>query len=237
MFTNYLNLAIRNITRQKFYSILNILGLAVGITCSLLIILYIQTEISYDKFYDNSDNIYRLNINNNMGGKVDKYCNAPRPTSPKMKEIYPEILESTRVCGVNGLFTHKANLYYEQNSVESDKIFAVDSTFFNVFHNEFIEGSAEEAFSKQNAIIISESLAKRIFGDEDPYQKIISIENTFDLVVTAVIKNLPGRTHFPYEALVPWIGTYRQGEENVWYGWHVYHYFLLVDGSKISGIF
>jgi len=113
----------------------------------------------------------------------------------------------------------------------TDQIFAVDSTFFDVFTNEFIEGNAEEAFAQQNAIIISENLAKRIFGDEDPYQKTISIENTYDLVVTAIYKDLPGRTHFPYEALVPWIGAYRQGEEDVWYGWQVYHYYLLEDGT------
>jgi len=231
MFKNYFLIAVRSISRQKFYSILNVLGLAVGITCSLLIVLYIQTELSYDKFYDNADKIYRLNNENNMGGKIDKYCNAPRPISPTMKELYPEILATTRVCGVNGLYTHKANLYYEERAIVTDQIFAVDSTFFDIFSNEFIEGNAEEAFSQQNAIIISESLAKRIFGDEDPYQKTISIENTFDLVVTAVYKDLPGRTHFPYEALVPWIGAYRQGEENVWYGWQVYHYFLLEEGS------
>ncbi len=231
MFKNYFTVAIRNISRQKFYSILNILGLAVGITCSLLIMLYIQTELSYDKFYDNADNIYRLNNENDMGGKIDKYCNAPRPISPTMKEIYPEIKSFTRVCGVGGLFTHTASLYYNENAVLTSNIFAVDSTFFDVFSNEFIEGSAAEAFSQQNAIILSESLAKRIFGDEDPYQKTISIENAFDLVVTAVIKDHPGRTHFPYDALIPWIGAYRQGEENVWYGWQVYHYFMLEDGA------
>jgi len=166
-----------------------------------------------------------------MGGKIDKYCNAPRPTTPKMKEIYPEILENTRVRGVNGLYTHKANLYYDQNIVITDKIFAVDSTFFGVFENEFIKGSAETAFSKKNAVIISENLANRIFGNDDPYQKTISIENEFELEVTAVIKDLPGRSHFPYEALVPWVGAYRQGEEDVWYGWHVYHYLRLVDGA------
>ena len=139
MFKNYLNIALRNISRQKFYSVLNILGLAVGITCSLLISLYIQTELSYDKFYDNADNIYRLNNENDMGGKIDKYCNAPRPISPTMKEIYPEIKTYTRVCGVGGLFTHTANLYYEENAITTDKIFAVDSTFFDVFSNEFVE--------------------------------------------------------------------------------------------------
>ncbi|NQV17433.1 MAG: ABC transporter permease [Armatimonadetes bacterium] len=231
MLQKFVIIALRNIRRQKFYSILNILGLAIGVTCCMLIVLYIQTELSYDNFYDNADRIFRLNNENDMGGKIDKYCNAPRPISPTMKEIYPEILESTRVCGVNGLYTHRANLYFEEKAVLTDQIFAVDSTFFDVFNNEFIEGCAEEAFSQQNAIIISESLAKRIFGDEDPYQKTISIENAFDLVVTAVFKDLPGRTHFPYEALIPWIGAYRPGEENVWYGWQVYHYFLLEDDA------
>jgi len=231
MIKNFLNVAIRNIGRQRFYSILNVLGLAVGITCTLLIILYIQTELSYDDFYENADRIFRLNNENNIGGKIDKYCNAPRPISPTMKEIYPEIEASTRVCGVNGLYGHTADLYYDENLVVSRNIFAVDSTFFDVFTNEFVEGSAQEAFSVRNAIIISESLAERIFGDEDPYQKTISIENAFDLVVTAVFKDHPGRTHFPYDALVPWIGAYRPGEENAWYGWQVYHYFLLAKGA------
>ena len=236
MLQKFIIIALRNIRRQKFYSILNILGLAIGITCCLLIVLYIQTELSYDGFYDNADNIYRLGITNNMGGKIDSYCNAPRPTSPQIKELYPEVLESTRVCGVNGLFTHRANLYYERKAILSEKIFAVDSTFFNVFHNEFLSGSADEAFSQPNAIVLSERLAKRLFGEEDAHGKTISIENVYDLVVTAVIKDHPGKTHFEYEAVVPWTEAYRQGEEDVWYGWHVYHYLLLVDGADAKDL-
>ena len=122
MLQKFIIIALRNIRRQKFYSILNILGLAIGITCCLLIVLYIQTELSYDRFYDNADNIYRLGITNNMGGKIDSYCNAPRPTSPQMKELYPEVLESTRVCGVNGLYTHRANLYYERKAILTERL-------------------------------------------------------------------------------------------------------------------
>lgn len=233
MFKNYFLIAFRNIGRQKFYSILNILGLAIGITCSLLIFLYIQTELSYDKFWPNADNIYRLTNENNIGGKIDKYCNAPRPISPTMNEIYPEIKAYTRVCGVNGLYTHTANLFYEQNSINTRKIFAVDSTFFDVFQNQFVHGTKETAFSERLSIILTESLAERIFGSSDVVGETLSIENAVDVVVSAVIADLPGRTHFEYEALVPWyggFGAYRQGEENVWYGWQVYQYFLLEDG-------
>ncbi|MCF7792845.1 MAG: ABC transporter permease [Candidatus Cloacimonetes bacterium] len=233
MFKNYFKIALRNIGRQKFYSILNILGLAIGITCSLLIFLYIQTELSYDKFWHKADNIYRLTNENDMGGKIDKYCNAPRPISPAMSEIYPEIKAYTRVCGVNGLYTHTANLFLEQQSITTNKIFAVDSTFFDVFQNQFLYGTEETAFSEQLSIILTESLAERIFGRSDVVGETLSIENAVDVVVSAVISDLPGKTHFEYEALVPWrggFGAYRQGEENVWYGWQVYQYFLLEDG-------
>jgi len=87
-----------------------------------------------------------------------------------------------------------------------------------------------------NAIVLSERLAKRLFGEEDAHGKTISIENVYDLVVTAVIKDHPGKTHFEYEAVVPWTGAYRQGEEDVWYGWHVYHYLLLVDGADAKDL-
>jgi putative ABC transport system permease protein len=233
MFKNYFKVAIRNIGRHKFYSILNILGLAVGITCCLLIVLYIQTELSYDKFYANSDNIYRLVNTNNMGGKIDVYCNAPRPISPTMKEIYPEIKTYTRACGVGGLYTHRANLYYEQNAIITNKIFSVDSTFFDVFSNEFLYGTQEEALAHNQSIVLSEGLANRIFGHADVVGETVSIENVVDYTVSAIIKDHPGKTHFEYEALIPWngpFGAYRQGEENVWYGWQVYHYFLLEDG-------
>ncbi|MBN1327477.1 MAG: ABC transporter permease, partial [Candidatus Cloacimonetes bacterium] len=239
MFKNHLIIALRNINRQKFYSILNILGLAVGFTCCLLIVLYIQMELSYDSFYENADNIYRLVNTNNIGGKIDVYCNAPRPISPTMKQIYPEIKAYTRVCGVNGLFTHTANLFYQEEAVVCDKIFAVDSTFFAVFDNDFLYGSKDDALSQPQSIVLSARLADRIFGRTDVVGETVSIEKAVDVVVSAVIKDHPGRTHFEYEALVPWKGpyaAYRQGEENVWYGWQVYHYFLLEEGADPDGL-
>ena len=133
MILNYLKIAYRNIIRQKFYSLLNIAGLAISITCCILISLYIQEEVSYDKFQPDGERIYRLCNRNNMGGKIDTYCNAPRPITPQMKEIYPEIEATTRVVGANGLYTHSANLSYEQNLITSEKIYIVDSTFFDVF--------------------------------------------------------------------------------------------------------
>ena len=240
MFKNFLKTSIRNISRQKSFTFINILGLAVGLACSFMIYLYITNELAYDKFYPESENIYRLCITNNIGGKIDTYCNAPRPTSPTMKEVYPEVVEQTRAVGVNGLYTHSAPISYERQTITTNDIFAVDSTFFGVFENEFIYGNAENALNRSNTIVLTENFAQKLFGDENPLDKTITLNNRDDMVVTGVIKDHPAGTHFMYEVLVPWSYAYRQGEEGVWYGWHVYHYLKLeprVDRKELEAKF
>ncbi|MCF7910899.1 MAG: ABC transporter permease [Candidatus Cloacimonetes bacterium] len=236
MWLNYLKIAYRNITRQKFYSLLNIAGLAISITCCILIGLYIKEEASYDKFQVDGEQIYRLCNRNNMGGKIDTYCNAPRPITPQMKEIYPEIEAVTRVVGINGLYTHTANLSYEQNMIESKKIFAVDSTFFNVFATEFIAGTPKDALTGEIGIVISESLAGKLFGEEEAFGKTLFVGERFPITVKGVFKDQPGRSHFEYEALLPWAAAYRPGEETAWYGWQVYQYLKLHKGTDATAL-
>lgn len=233
MFSSYLKIAIRNLMHKKMYTAINIVGLAIGISCSFLIFLFIQSELSYDKHYANSENIYRMGVEYNIGGKVDRYCNMPRPIGHHLKANYPEVLEVTRVSGVNGLRTHKAVLTNDQKRITTNKIFAVDSTFFNVFATEFIYGNPEDALSDPHSIILTESFAKKMFGPVAPYQQTLRLDNTRDFTVRAVIKDIPGKTHLPYEALVPWEVEYRAGEEDVWYGWHVYTYALFPDGYNV----
>ncbi|MBN1949016.1 MAG: ABC transporter permease [Candidatus Cloacimonetes bacterium] len=231
MFKNLFLVALRNLQRDKFYTLLNILGLTIGIACSFLIFLYIQSELSYDRFYPGADNIYRLGCTNNMGGKIDSYCNAPRPVSPMFKQLYPEVQAVTRVCGINGLYTHSANLVHDRNIYNTDRIFAVDSTFFQVFQVEFLQGDANQALRPGASIVVTETLARSIFGSQSAFGKTLILDNRFPLTVTGVLRDLPGRTHFPYDALLPWNSVYRQGEENAWYGWHVYHYLRLAEGT------
>ena len=234
MLKNYLKVALRNLMRKKFYSAINIIGLAIGIACSFLIFLFIQSELSYDKHYKDADNIYRLGVEYNMGGKIDRYCNIPRPIGPNLKAIYPEILEYTRLCGVNGLTTHKAMIEFEGNKFSCDKIFAADSTFFQVFSHEFIVGNPKDALVQPNSIVLTESYAKRIFGSQEPLGKTILIDNEYEMNVVAIIKDIPGKTHMEYEAIVPWNVVYREGEENVWYGWHVYTYVKFPSNYDIA---
>jgi len=234
MFRNYLKIAFRNLMKKKFYSAINIVGLSIGITCSFLIYLFIQSELSYDKHYENADNIYRLGVEYNIGGKIDSYCNIPRPIAPNLKEMYPEIVEYTRLCGVNSLNIHKAVIEFEGNKHTSDKIFAADPSFFKVFSNEFIFGNPETALNQPNSIVLTESFAKKIFGNQEPFEKTVKIDNDYEMNVVAVIKDIPGKTHMEYEAIVPWNVVYRKGEENVWYGWHVYTYVMFPDNYDIT---
>ena len=97
MFTSYFKIIFRNLKKHKIYTLINVLGLSIGITCSFLIFLFIQAELSYDKHYVNSGNIFRLGVKYNMGGKIDSYCNIPRPIGPGLKETFPEIVEYTSV--------------------------------------------------------------------------------------------------------------------------------------------
>ena len=233
MIKNFFKTSLRNISRQKSFTFINILGLAVGLACSFMIYLYITNELAYDTFYPQSENIYRLCITNNIGGKIDTYCNAPRPTSPTMKENYPEVIEQTRAVGVNGLYTHSAPIAYERQTITTDEIFAVDSTFFGVFENEFIHGNADNALNQPYSIVLTEGLAHKLFGNVNPLDKTVILNNNNEMIVTGVIKDHPAGTHFRYEALVPWSYAFRQGENNAWYGWHVYHYLLLSPHADI----
>jgi putative ABC transport system permease protein len=231
MLKNYLLVAVRNMKKQKFYSFINILGLAIGITCSFLIFLYIQSELSYDKFYPDGDNIYRLGCTNNFNGKIDSYANAPRPIMATMKEIYPEIVQTTRVCGLSGLFTHRVDIAYDNQTITSEKAWSADSTFFEVFQCKFLRGDPATALIEPRSVVINESLGRTLFGDEDPYGKTVLMADIFEVTVTGVIEDHPGNTHFEYEIIVPWVASYRFGEEDAWYGWHTYQYMRLADGA------
>ncbi len=232
MLKNYILTAIRSIWKHKVYSLLNILGLAIGIACSLLIFLYIRSELAYDKFYQNSDNIYRLAVEYNMGGKIDRYCNLGRPVGPTMQQEYPEILEMTRVAGIPSLNIHTAEVEYNKQVIISEKIFAADTSFFKVFSNKFVLGDSENPLRNPDAVVITERFADKLFGEESPLGKTITINENSERIVTAVIADLPAGSHLEYEVITPWNEVYRAGEENVWYGWHVYTYILLQDNHN-----
>lgn len=219
---------LRAIKRDIAYTSINLTGLALGLAFSFLIFLWLRVELSYDSQYDKSDQIYRIGASYLIGGNLDEFCNLARPVGPTLKQEYPELLQQTRVAGYNGLYDHKAFFRFEQRSVQSNHVFYADSTFFRVFQRNFIGGSSPDPLTAPRSVVLSESLAMRLFGDIDPIGQQVKLDGDTPVQVTAVFEDFPlhMKTHLPYEAVLSWDLGARPGEENVWIGWHTYTYGL-----------
>ena len=237
MFSNFLKTSFRTLWKHKFYTLFNVFGLSIGITGAFLISLYLHHELSYDSSYKRSDDIYRLGIEYNFSGKIDRFCNVARPIGPKFKSEFPEVEEYTRLAGVNGLYTHQAMIEFNNRSVKTDKIFYADSSYFKIFDHDFIAGLANEALVEPNSIVVSESLSKRIFGQEDPMGQMLRLDDGNQVKVTAIVKNQDRITHMPFEALVSWSTIHSEADNSTWLGRHVYTYVMLYENADGQDLF
>jgi putative ABC transport system permease protein len=237
MLKNLLTVSCRSLLKRKFYSLLNLIGLAISIAFAFLLWLYVKDQGSYDQHYSKADRIYRVNADLNMNGKRDVYGNAPRPAVPNFKADFPEVEDGVRIRGVGGLEIHTGTLEYMQKKVQSRQIFLADSTVFNIFEREIIKGNPAKALTEPNSIVLSESLASNLFGEVDPMDKSVSLLSEGVLVkVTGIMKDDPRNTHLPIDALVSWTTITSSREFTQWYGAHVYSYILLREGSRIETV-
>jgi len=198
MFRNYLIFAFRNLKRHKIYSFINIFGLAVGMTCAILILLWIQDELSYDRFHKNANDIYRVVEKwQYSSGEMDYNRVTPGPLAPVLKADYPEIIHSTRFYGGY----EKWQLTYDEKSYLSPGG-AADSDFFSIFTFPFVKGNPKTAFSKPHSMVITKDLAKKFFGQDDPLGETIRLENS-SFEVTGIIENIPRNSHLRFDFLIP----------------------------------
>lgn len=198
MFKNYLLVTIRNLYKNSIYSFINIAGLAIGITCSLLILLWVQDETSFDKFLPKNDRLYQVWINAQFDGKINSWRSVPLPTYEAMKTSDANITNSV-VTGWGS--THL--LEFGEKRMNK-KGYYVSKEFLDMFQFPLIEGSAETVLDDPYSIVLTESMAKALFGDEDPMDKMIRFDNQNDLKVTGILKDIPSNSSFQFEYLVPW---------------------------------
>ncbi len=197
MFANYLKSAIRSISKNRFHSLLNLLGLAIGIATFIFIMLYVQNEVSYDKYHEKADRIYRIESDFTISGKHDRFAIVPVPMGPALKLEFPEIEEFCRLYGdENLLMKHGEKEFYEQY------FFFTDSTVFDVFTHRVITGNPQTCLSEPYSIVVSESTARKYFGDENPMGKIMETGNQRSFKVTAVIEDVPQHSHVRFDALM-----------------------------------
>ncbi len=199
MFKNYIKIAWRNLIKNKGYSMINISGLAVGVSCFILIALYVKNEFSYDRFHSNADSIYRVWQYENYGPKED-FLNTTTPVSMMnvLKSNYPEIEAGSRVFRFNALVKRNESEFNET-------VRAVDPSFFQLFDFELQKGNTSTPFSSTNEIILSESSAKKYFGEEDPIGKTLSLEFNEEIKffeVSAIVSNPPQESSIQFEMLV-----------------------------------
>jgi putative ABC transport system permease protein len=239
MLKNYLLGLYRNIIRNRFYSILNIAGLSIGIAAAIFILLYVQDELSYDKYNAKRDRIYRIESDFTIGNKHDKFAIVSIPMGPALKIEFPEVEEFVRLYDVgNSLFRFGDKEYYE------DYFYFTDSTIFDIFSYKLIIGDPKKALTEPNTIVLTEKIAKKYFGSDDPMGKVISSGSGRNYQVTGIMQNVPGNSHLKFDALISGMSiAAQQGIDNFnsleperFWNIGVYTYILLKENSSMQSI-
>jgi putative ABC transport system permease protein len=197
MIRNYLKILLRSLVKRKVYTLVNVLGLAIGITSFILIMLYVLDEMSFDRYQKKADSIYRVCMIYDFEGVGENSASMPFPVAFTLKDEYPDMVtEAVRVFN----FQSNRNLVeYNDLKFNESRIFFADSTFFRLFDYEFISGDPVTALNEPSCIVITESMAKKYFKDEDPLGKMLKFEGQFPLKVTGVIHDVPLQTHFRFD--------------------------------------
>jgi len=197
MFRNLTRVAFRNLWRNKSFSTINILGLAIGMAAAMLIGLWVQNEFSYDSFYKKADRTYLLYTRADYNGATDAWPRVSSLMAPQLKKDYPEVDDAVRFRRVYFLLTEGE----KHINIEGD--FA-DSGFLQVFDLPLLQGDAKTALTSPRGIVLTEHVAKNLFGNEDAMGKMVRIDSTDYFKVTGVLKDLPGNTEFTFQYLLPW---------------------------------
>jgi putative ABC transport system permease protein len=232
MIRNYFRLALRNIARHKVFTFLNIAGLAIGMAASLLILLWVQDELSYDKFNKKGENIYRVEEDQFYSGERYHVTVTPHPSGPVWKERIPEIFEQARINRLPRiLFRNEDKVFFESSIVASD------SGLFNMFTLPLLWGDAETALSAPYSIVLSEKLAEKYFGDTNPLGMTVTLENKFQFMVTGVMKEIPRNSIFTFEGVIPYSFLKEIGAvSNSWGANSILTFVELAEGSDIESV-
>ena len=227
MFKNYFKTLIRNIFKNKTYSVINITGLAIGMAAAILILLWIQNELSIDRFYEKSDRIYMMyNRDKNPEGETWAWNNTPKVMAPTLKSDYPEVEEAVRYRNVTFLVTVGEKKLNQRGSF-------ADSNFLKVISLPLLKGDPQTALNSGHSIVLTQQFAKALFGNEDAMGKTVRIDSTHNCTVTGVLKDLPNNTRFEFAYILPWVYLEKIGwSDDSWGNNSVRTYVLLKEGAS-----
>jgi putative ABC transport system permease protein len=233
MLLNFFKILLRSFIKRRVYYIINITGLAIGITSFILIMLYVFDELSYDRFYSKSDRIVRVCMIYDFGGVGENSASMPFPVAYTLKSEYPDMVEE--VVRLFNFQSDRSLVEYEGKKFNESRFFFADSTFFEIFDQKFVSGDPATALKEPNSVVITESIARKYFGEEDPMGKVLKLEVRVPLKVTGVIRDVPRQTHlrFDFIASISSVKAMFGGQLPETWVWNpCWTYVLLANGVK-----
>jgi putative ABC transport system permease protein len=235
MLGNYIKITLRNMKRHKGYTFINIAGLAVGIACTIFILLWVKDELSFDRFHENADRIYRVVFSTSDDGSPTN-ANGAFGVGPALKRGFPEVIETVRLRkmgqGVKRYVGYKDKKYYEL------RFFFSEPTIFTVFDFPLVKGDPAKALDEPNSIVLTEEVARKYFGNEDPIGKIIEADpyNDGELMlfhVTGIAKNVPRNSHFHFDFLASYSSLKEDTDE--FSGFYQHFTYVLLSDKSLAG--
>jgi putative ABC transport system permease protein len=221
MIKNYFKIAFRNLLRHKAYSFINISGLAIGMACSILILLWVQNELSYDRFHANARQLYRITAE----ASGFKAAVNPPGMPGGLKQAIPGIKSYVRISTPQTLLFQSGEQKFEEN-----KVFYADSNFLELFSFPLVKGDRNTALHRVDGVLITQSTAKKYFGKKEPMGKILRVNNNSNVMVTGVLADVPANSHLQFDFIMPIAAIAQSNEDlrtNTWENFDYYNYLLL----------
>ncbi len=230
MLKNFLNITLRNLRKHKGYTLINIAGLTVGIVCCALILLFVRHELSYDRFHQKADHIYRVLVTFHENSKSNRMSVTPAPMAPTLAEEYPEVLKAVRVETPFG----KTLVSYEGKQFYEEGVYGADPNLFEVFDFPLLHGNPETALQNPTSVVLSQVTAQKYFGNENPLGKVIQIERGVQYFqVTGVLQEIPQASHLRPDLIIPFANI-GEGRLDNWLGFSFASYILLSDKTAAA---
>ena len=221
MLKNYFKTAFRNLFRQRGYSLINITGLAIGMACCLLILMFVNDELSYDNYSEYADRIHRITLRLKFGGRDLHAAVVCAPMAKTLVNDYPEVEEAVRFRN-RGSYIIK----YGENSFKERQFVFTDPTFFKVFGIPLLKGNPATALKDPNTLVLSKKTAEKYFGREDPIGKIVKVDNKDEYKITGVFDKIPGNTHFHFDVIAS-LESLEESREQMWWSNNFNTYLVL----------
>ena len=240
MLRSYFLVALRNLWRQKGYTLINILGLTVGLASTIFILLYVINEMTYDRFHEKSDRIYRVWISGSMPATEMRHAISSPPMAEAMLHDYPEVEQTVRLRKAGGWIVKRGDRAFHETD---DEFIFADSTFFDVFSFKLLKGDPKTCLVEPRSIVLTEEYARKYFGEEDPMGQTLKIEQDTNLsVITGVMQDFPQNSHFHCKMLGS-LSTLGDSRSTNWLNHNYYTYVVLKEGtdpvafeSELSGM-